>query len=146
MAPPASSAGGSTVTIPNWGRIVPSQGDMLAVAGHVLRPYPVPPGTVEPDEERLDAMRAGREGLRRLTGQDCGYDLAAWHRLLLSNPDWGYTHPYARRAVHRAVEAALADPDRLRLVKVLEQEGPSPSGSPSSNPVQDGPDRSASTG
>src|SRR5262249_34143233 len=111
---------GGTVTIPNWGRITPSQADMLMLAGHVLRPYPVPQGTVEPDEDRLKAMRQGRENLCRLTGEAFGYDLARWPAHLLGNDEWGYQHPYAGRTVRPAIERALTDPDRLRLVKLLE--------------------------
>jgi hypothetical protein len=94
---------------------------MLMLAGHVLRRFRPPTDAVEPDADRLAAMRAGREQLRRMTGQDFVYDLGRWHELLLANPDWGYEHPYAWRAVRPAIEAALNDPDRLRLVAVLEQ-------------------------
>ncbi len=108
------------MTIPNWGRITPSQDFMLMLAGHVLRRSFVPPGTVEPDEVRLEAMQKGRESLRRLTGQDFGYDLARWHDLLLGSEDYGYRHPYAWRTVRPAIERTLTDADRLRLVKLLE--------------------------
>jgi len=108
------------MTIPNWGRITPCQGDMLMLAGHALRRYHMPRGTVETDEDRLEAMRQGRQNLRRLTGQDFGYDLARWHAHLLGNDEWGYRHPYAWRTVRPAIERALTDADRLRLVKVLE--------------------------
>ena len=111
---------GEAMTIPNWGRITPSQGDMLMLAGHVLRCYPVPQGTVEPDEDRLEAMRQGRESLRRLTGQDFGYDLARWHGYLLENDQWDYQHPYEWQVVQPAIERVLTDPDRLRLAKLLE--------------------------
>jgi hypothetical protein len=99
---------------------------MLMLAGHVLRPFMPPTDAVELDADRLEAMRAGREQLRRMTGQDFGYDLARWHELLLGSPDWGYSHPYAWRTVRPAIEAALVDSDRQRLVAVLEQEGRGP--------------------
>jgi hypothetical protein len=114
------------MTVPNWGRITPTQGDMLMVAGHVLRPYRfVPPGTAEQDQDRLAAMKTGRERLRRRTGHDCGYDLARWHELLLGSEgdEWGYRHPYAWSAVRLAIEQAIADPDRIRLIELLNQEG-----------------------
>lgn len=96
------------------------------LAGHVLRRYPVPSGTVEPDEDRLKAMRQGRENLRRLTRQDFGYDLARWHAHLLGNNEWGYRHPYGWRIVRPAIEQALTDPDRVRLVKLLEADSSHP--------------------
>lgn len=114
---------GRLMTIPNWGKITPTQGDMLMLAGHVLRPFHVPPGTVEPDEDRLVSMKTGRERLRRRTGHDCGYDLAGWHELLLgSDDDWGYRHPDAWSVVRPAIEQAVNDPDRIRLAELLNRE------------------------
>ena len=111
------------MTIPNWGRITPSQGFMLMLAGHVLRRHFVEPVTVEPDDERLESMKQGRDRLCSLTGQDFGYDLARWHELLIGNDEeWGYRHPYAWKTVRRAIEKAMDDPDRIRLVKLLEDE------------------------
>jgi hypothetical protein len=110
------------MTIPNWGRITPAQGFMLRLAGHVLQRYVVPPGTVEPDEERLRSMKAGKKSLCSLTGEDFGYDLARWHEWLLANDDVGYKHPYAWRTVRPAIERAIADPDRIRLAGLLEAE------------------------
>lgn len=110
------------MTIPNWGRLTPSQGFMLMLAGHVLRRHYVAPGTVEPEIERLESMKQGRLLLRSLTGQDFGYDLARWHELLAGNDEeWGYKHPYAWRAVKRAIEKAMDDPDRLRLMRLVEE-------------------------
>jgi hypothetical protein len=109
------------MTIPNWGRLTPSQMDMLMLAGHVIHRHPVSPSTVEPDEARLRAMAMGRARLRLLTGQDFGYDLRRWHEYLLADEDTGYRHPYAWGVVRPAVEEALADPNRERLVARLEQ-------------------------
>lgn len=109
------------MTVPNWGRVTPIQMDMLMLAGHVMRPHPVPPGTVEPDEARLRAMAMGRAQLRRLTEQDFGYDLPRWHEYLLAAENVQYCHPYAWHAVRPAIERALTDPDRERLVTLLEQ-------------------------
>jgi hypothetical protein len=62
------------------------------------------------------------EHLRSLTKQDFEYDLAKWHELLVGNDEeWGYKHPYAWRTVKRAIEKAMEDPDRLRLVRLLEE-------------------------
>ena len=113
------------MTVPNWGKITPTQGDMLMVAGHVLHPHFVDAGTIDSDEDRLEAMRTGRERLRRRTGQDFGYDLSGWHELLLNSDDdqWGYRHPYAWGRVGPAIERAIADADRIRLAQLLEQAG-----------------------
>ena len=46
-------------------------------------------------ESENSPPRRGRKGLRECTGQDFGYDLAAWHEYLLTHDD-GYAHPYAR--------------------------------------------------
>jgi hypothetical protein len=113
------------MTVPYWGRITPTQHDMLMMAGHVVsRSAHKPPG-VPPDEDRLAAMRTGREGLRRRTGRDRGYDLGAWHELLMGSEgdEWGYRHPWSWARVRAAVERAIDDPDRSRLVMLLEQEG-----------------------
>jgi hypothetical protein len=45
------------MTLPNWGRVTPSQMFMLLLAGHVLSRGYIPPGTIQPDEERLESMR-----------------------------------------------------------------------------------------
>ncbi len=108
------------MTVPHWGRVTPVQGFMLMLAGHVLHRLHES-GMVEPDQERLDAMRQGRKALCQLTGQDFGFDLARWHEYLLSDNRHGYKHPYAGRVVKRAIEEALHDQDRLRLVNQLEE-------------------------
>jgi peptidoglycan/xylan/chitin deacetylase (PgdA/CDA1 family) len=107
------------LTIPGWGRLTPSHGFMLMLAGRVLRRRHVPPGTAEPDEERLKAMALGRERLRKLTGQDFGYDLKRWHEHLLGTDAGGYRHPYGWGVVRPAIEQVLDDEDRLRLVEML---------------------------
>ncbi|MEQ1505231.1 MAG: hypothetical protein ABMB14_23575 [Myxococcota bacterium] len=112
------------MTLPNWGRLTPTQALMLSLAGHVLHGHPVEPGTVETDEDRLASMREGRDGLIAQTGRDLGFDLSRWHELLLASVDdaWGYRHPYGWRRVRSAIERALADPDRARLARMLEEE------------------------
>ena len=110
------------MTIPNWGRVTPSQMFMLMLAGHVMRGFFVQPGTVEPEKERLKSMAMGRASLRRLTGQDFGYDLKRWNDYLLATKDSGYRHPYAWRIVRPAIAKALEDQDRLVVVEKLEQE------------------------
>ena len=108
------------MTIPHWGRITPSQGYILMLAGHVISGLQPEFGAVEPDERRLDAMRAGYAGLCRLTGRDHGYDLAKWHQALMAgNDEFGYRHPYAWRTVRKAIETDINDSDRMRLVRLL---------------------------
>jgi hypothetical protein len=58
------------------------------------------------------------------TGRDFGYDLAAWHHFLLNDDELleEYTFDYAWDAVRPRVEELLDDPDRLRLVRLLEKQ------------------------
>jgi hypothetical protein len=112
------------MTIPIWGRVTPSRVSRLQLAGHVLRRNDVEPGTAVSDDVRLRAIRHGRQQRRRLTGQDRGYDLRRWHDLLLSGSrDWAYRHPYAWATVKPASETAITDPDRRRLLTMLEEAG-----------------------
>lgn len=106
------------MTIPRFGRITPVQGRMLQLAGHVLvRGWD---GDVT-DEQRLAAIEEGHAALVARIGRDLGYELGAWHEQLLSDPNLRgeYRHVYAWRRVFAAVEAALADPNRDRLVAAL---------------------------
>jgi hypothetical protein len=99
---------------------------MLELAGLNLdcRLYgfdPSHPGTESiPDEDRIAIMRRGRATLVLLTAQDFGFDLAAWQEYLVARPDLGYTHPYGWRVTRKFVRAALADPERQRLVSLIE--------------------------
>lgn len=118
------------MTIPYWGRVTPSQMFMLMLAGHVLERHRFvvggkPDPKDDPDEARLASMKTGRDRLCRLTGHDCGYDLSRWHELLLGDDEdeWGYRHPYAWGSVCPTIEEAINDPDRLRLLQMLAQEG-----------------------
>lgn len=105
-----------------WGLVVPLQIGMLRLAGYAVERHgrhdgDPPTGT---DEERLVGMAEGRQSLRRLTGKDFGYDLRGWHEFLVAHDPAGYQHPFAWDAVGPAIEAALGDPDRLRLARVLD--------------------------
>lgn len=107
------------MTIPLFGRVTPSQMDMLFLVGYRISGSDV---TLEiPDEERTEYIVQAREDLKQRTGRDFGYDLAAWHDFLASNKDYGYTHPYAYSGVRRAVEEAMLDPERIRIVSQLEE-------------------------
>ena len=74
-----------------------------------------------PEEERLANMREGLASLRLETGQDFGYDLAAWHDyLVVFDEEHKYTHPYCFNEVCHAVELAIADLDWPRLIRLQE--------------------------
>ncbi len=101
-----------------YGRVTPLQMMVLFLGGETLYEGAAPPT----DEERLEVMRQGRAGLRRSTGQDFGYDLGAWHRFLLDDPEHRkeYKFRYAWAAVRPKIEELLSSEDRARLVKILE--------------------------
>jgi hypothetical protein len=111
------------MTMRSFGKVMPIHIDMLQLAGYVpaWRERDIRPATT--DEEYLRTMRAGRTALRRATGQDFGYDLAAWREFLSSAPDdkFGYRHPYAFRSVDRAVQQAIRSQQRKQLVGPLEE-------------------------
>jgi hypothetical protein len=72
------------------------------------------------DDGKLDAMRDGRQRLTRATGQDFGFDVAAWRDFLIERgEDFGYTHPYAYRTVDRAVRKWMADGATIALLESL---------------------------
>jgi hypothetical protein len=105
------------MTIARWGRITPAQGAMLMLASNVLRRFSGPAN--DSDEDRLAAMKEGREMLVRSERCDLGYDLKAWHELLLERGDKSYRHPYGWSRVRKEIERAISDPDRVRLVALL---------------------------
>jgi len=93
---------------------------MLYLGGEVLSWG----GTVPPtDRDRLDRMKEAHRLLTQLTERDFGYDLAAWHHFLLNDDKLSeqYTFDYAWNAVKPRIDELLDDPDRLRLVRLLEE-------------------------
>jgi hypothetical protein len=93
---------------------------VLALGGEVL----LRGGTTPPaDQDRLNVMKKARDQLTQRTGRDFGFDLAAWHHFLLNDDKLSdeYTFVYAWKAVKRRVDELLDDPDRLRLVRLLEE-------------------------
>ena len=107
--------------VPRYGRVTPSQMCMLCLGGEVL----VWSGNVAPtDRDRLDRMKEARRLLKLQTKRDFGYDLAAWHHFLLSDDELSeeYTFDYAWDAVRPRIEELLDDPNRLRLVRLLEEQ------------------------
>src|SRR5580704_8699217 len=103
------------MTVARFGRITPLQGDMLMFSGHVLWRAPAPDAA---DEQRIAAITKGHAALVERAGRDLGYELRPWHDLLCSDRDLRaeYRHTYAWSGVKEAVERALTDPDRARLV------------------------------
>lgn len=109
------------MSVAKYGRITPIQGEMLGLGGEIVdRPFESPS-----DEDKLAEMRASRAELSETTGQDFGYDLAAWHHFLLSSSDHSkeYTFPYAWKAVRAKILELIEDPNRLRLVRALDLTG-----------------------
>jgi hypothetical protein len=111
------------MTMRSFGRVVPIHIDLLQLAGYAVLwgERDICPATSEDD--CLQAMGTGRTALRQATGEDFGYDLAAWRGFLLSAPDdrFGYRHPYAFRGVDRAVQRAIRSRRRKRLIAQLEE-------------------------
>ena len=107
------------MTVRGYGRATPLQIDMLNLGGEIVSQGPAPPPT---DRDRLNVMSEARQMLTRQTGRDFGYDLAAWHNFLLNDNKLSqeYTFDYAWKAVKRRIDELLDDPDRRRLVGLLE--------------------------
>jgi hypothetical protein len=111
------------MTMRSFGRVMPIHIDMLQLASYAVLWGERDIRPAASDEDCLRQIRAGRIALRQATGQDFGYDLAAWREFLLSAPDdeFGYRHPYAFSGVDRAVQRAIRSPRRRRLVAQLEE-------------------------
>lgn len=112
------------MTLRPFGRVVPIQIDVLALAGYCANYRPGDRSITlgADDAARKRSMKRGRSALRRTTGQDFGYDLAAWVNYLEAHPDQGFTHAYAHAGVARAVREAIADADFQRLAAELAAE------------------------
>lgn len=112
------------MTMRSFGNVVPIHIDMLRLAGYSVHWGERDIRLANSDEDCLAEMRDGRVGLREATGQDFGYDLAAWRTYLLTAPadKHGYRHPYAFRGVDSAVERAIENDRRSRLVAQLASE------------------------
>lgn len=77
--------------------------------------------TAVTDEQRIAEMKTARALLRKLTGCDYGYDLAAWHDFFIHNEVHreSYTFPYAWDAVQPKILELIKDLKRLRLAQAL---------------------------
>jgi hypothetical protein len=107
------------MTVRKFGRVTPLQGAMLELGGEaLLRGREVPS-----DLERMDVMQEARDLLRQRTGMDFGFELAGWHYFLLGNQKLleEYTFEYAWKGVKRRIEELLDDPERLRLVRLIDE-------------------------
>lgn len=105
------------MSIPGFGRIVPVHGEVLSLIGWRLSRGGSELIASEPD--RVEEMRTGHADLVRTTRQDFGYDLQKWRDfLLVHDKEFGYRHPYAFASVDRAVMAAIADPEFIRLAEL----------------------------
>jgi len=95
--------------------------DMLSLGGDILSWGGTAPPT---DRDRLKLMKEALRLLKLQTKRDFGYDLAAWHHFLLSDDELSeeYTFDYAWDAVRPRIEELLDDPNRLRLVRLLEEQ------------------------
>jgi hypothetical protein len=108
------------MTVRHYGRVTPLQMLMLSLGGDIVSWG----GTVPPsDSDRLNLMKEAHGLLTQQTGRDFGYDLAAWDHFLLNDDKFseGYTFIYAWKAVKPRIDELLNDPDRLRLVRLLEE-------------------------
>jgi hypothetical protein len=94
--------------------------DMLNLGGEIVSSGETAPPT---DRDRLNVMEDARQILAQQTGRDFGFDLAAWHHFLLNDDKLSqeYTFDYAWKAVRQRIDELLDDPDRLRLVRLLEE-------------------------
>jgi hypothetical protein len=110
------------MTIRGYGRVTPLQMNMLRLGGEVLLSGGIAAGQAS-DQQRLDVMKQARQTLTQRSGRDFGYDLAAWHHFLLNDATLSeqYTFDYAWNAVEPRINELLNDPDRLRLVRLLNE-------------------------
>ena len=109
------------MTVRGYGRVTPLQLYMLSLGGDILSWGRTTPPT---DRDRLNLMKEAHEQLTQHTGRDFGYDLVAWHHVLLDDDALSeeYTFDYAWKAVKRRIDVLLDDSDRLRLVRLLEEQ------------------------
>ena len=107
------------MTVPRYGRATPIQMHMLGLGGEICRWFAQQPPT---DEDRMKELRSSRDALRESIGCDFGYDLQAWHDYLLNSQRHSeeYTFAFAWRAVRPKILELIIDPDRMRLVRLIE--------------------------
>jgi hypothetical protein len=75
------------MTIRKLGKLYPAQVFLLKLAGYVLRRDGLMDNP-SPDEVAA-SRRGGLEGLRKITGEDFGDDILAWHAFLMKHGKYG---------------------------------------------------------
>jgi len=110
---------------PRFGRLVYTHINMLRLIGYS---FGADDTEIEFDvPKRLKIMRDGHDALVQATGRDFGYNLQKWRQFLCQHGDkFGYTHPYAYKAVDYIVQRAIADPEFQRLAKLLSDSSAKP--------------------
>lgn len=107
------------MTVRRYGKVLPLQLYMLSLGGDIVSWG----GRVPPtDRDRLKLMKGGRGLLKMLTKRDFGYDLAAWHQFLLNDREHSKEYTYRSKAVKQRINELYDDPERLRLVRLLEED------------------------
>jgi hypothetical protein len=90
------------MSVPKYGRVTPLQMYMLGLGGEICRWHHQ---RLPTDEERMKEMRSSKDILKKMTGQDFGYELEIWHNRLANDQLHRdeYMHPYAWKAVSKRV-------------------------------------------
>lgn len=103
------------MTIIGVGKPVPSQLYLMQLAGFVVRGREK---VLNPSESQTRQSREQeRQALRRLTGEDFGYDVEKWCRFLIVG-DYGLTHSYGYRAMRRFLrETGFSTPYKKDVVQ-----------------------------
>jgi hypothetical protein len=115
------------MTIGGVGKPVPSQLYLMQLAGLVVE------GRWKVDEPSESQIRRSREygyhSLRRLTGEDFGYDVEKWYRFLIVG-DYGLTHPYGyggmRQFLRKAGFSTPFKKDVMQQLNAEQQSKPEP--------------------
>lgn len=117
------------MTVQGFGHVVPIQIAMLKLAGYVpdYRDERIRAATSE--MERECTLCEGLGELCELTGQDFGYDLAAWREYLLEHEESGYTHADAFEMVDVSIVEAIADHRRQETAEWLKDQAEEGDGS-----------------
>lgn len=103
------------MTIIGVGKPVPSQLYLMQLAGLVVRGREK---VLDPSESQTRQSRErGYQALRRLTGEDFGYNVEKWYRFLIVG-DYGLTHPYGYGAMRQFLrETGFSTPFKKDVVQ-----------------------------
>jgi hypothetical protein len=110
------------MTMRGFGNVMPIHIFMLQLAGYVVDYRAKRIRAAASKKERRRTMREGLAELREWTGQDFGYDLAAWREYLMQDEESGYQHPYAFQTVDASILEAIDDRRRQEAAERLERE------------------------